>query len=161
MRKKEYSSAKANLEFILNYYPNHPRALALLSEVCDVRATCDMDAWFDKAIQRNPNAPKTYLIYAVHLQRRHHLPEAIDNYKKAISLDPMEPYAHYDLGLAYFDAKQFVLANREAQIAASLGVALPGLRNKLERSGQWQVISSEELRRMIQTNETSSPPPPR
>src|SRR5207249_7460936 len=125
MGKKEYSSAKANFEFILNYYPNHPRALSLLSEVCDVRSRCDVDEWFEKAIGRNPNAPQTYLINAVHLQRRNHLSEAIDNYRKAISLNPAEPYAHYNLGLAYFDAKEFALANREAQIAAFLGVRLP------------------------------------
>jgi tetratricopeptide (TPR) repeat protein len=158
MSTHTYGGALQDFEFILDFFPNHPRGLALISELCDLKwksPQCDADAWFQKAIDRNPHASQTYLIYGLHLQRQNHLPEAIESYKKSIDLNPVSANAHYDLALAYFDQKQFDLANRHAQISYELGMPLPGLRDKLTRAGKWKPLDPEELKGLTRSSESS------
>lgn len=143
-----YWYAIGDVEFILRYFPNHPYALALLSELCDVRwkvPRCDSEEWFRKAIAINPSAPQTFLANGVHLQRRSRLPEAIQSYKRAIALDPRLGNAHYNLALAYFDQRQYDLANRHAQLAYATGMSLPGLRDKLTQAGHWKPMPPEQI----------------
>lgn len=47
---KEFPSAKGDLEFVLRYYPNHPVALDLISQLCTTYSTlpnCDAGLWFE------------------------------------------------------------------------------------------------------------------
>ena len=154
--KDEYSQALADFEFILRVFPNHPQALALTSELCDIKwrnPRCDVTQWFERAIQRNPGASQTYMLYGMHFHRLNKLPQAVENYKQAIALSPASANAHYNLGLAYFDAKEFDLANREAQVSYALGIPLPGLRDKLTRAGKWKVIDEAELKSMMESGD--------
>jgi tetratricopeptide (TPR) repeat protein len=152
MKAKRYDRAFSDLEFILRYFPNHPQALAMMADICDVQwkdPRCDTNGWFQKAIERNPGAAQTWLVYGIHLQYINQPSAAIDSYKKSIELNPSSANAHYNLGLAYFDNRQFELANRQAQLAALLGMSLPGLRDKLTRTGKWKMLDQDELRREI------------
>jgi tetratricopeptide (TPR) repeat protein len=139
--RREYYYAQQEFEFILHYYPNHPKALALLSELCqksgDKRCDAAADAWFDKAIKLNPEIGQTYLLYGMHLHRRRQLEEAVKAYRRAVELAPSSVSAHYNIGLAYVDLKQFDLANQHAQRSYQLGAYTPGLKNKLEKVGKW------------------------
>lgn len=153
MRISKWYGAKANFEFILNYYPNHPVALDLISVLCDVRwvdVRCDSGIWFQKAIERNPTIAQTYVLYGIHLQRRKRLDQAIEVFDKALSMNPKLMNAHYNLGLAYIDKRQYELANRHAQISYSLGASLPGLRDKLKTAGKWQPLPVAELQRALE-----------
>jgi tetratricopeptide (TPR) repeat protein len=62
--------------------------------------------------------------------------------EKALTLDPNSINAHYNLGLTYFETKQFELANEHAQRAYQLGASPPGLRDKLVRAKQWRPIDT-------------------
>ena len=139
MAKRAYPSALQEFEFILRYFPNHPQALSLLSELCRQwpERPCDADEWFEKAINRNPNVSHTYLVYGIHLHRKKQLKEAVDAYRRAIEITPNSMNTHYNLGLAYADLQQYDLANQHAQRAYQLGAYTPGLRNKLEAVGKW------------------------
>ena len=141
LAKGQYEGAVANAEFVLRYFPNHPQGLSLLSATCLRWNTpkCDAtaDAWFQKAIARNPDAVPTYMLYAFHLQRKGHLKEAVDAYRRAVALAPESVTAHYNLGLAYIELKQYDLANQHAQKSYQLGAPLPGLRTRLEKLGKW------------------------
>lgn len=153
MKSHTYGGAYEDFVFILQVFPNHPRALALMSELCDLKwksPRCEVDDWFQKAIDRNPDAAPTYVVLGLHQQRLNRLPQAIESYQKAISLNPESANAHYNLGLAYFAQKQFDLANREAQSSYALGVNLPGLRDMLTRAGQWKPLDPEELKQQRQ-----------
>lgn len=152
MQGRNYSGARDDFEFILKFFPNHPRGLALISELCDVRwknPQCDSSQWFERAIARNPDVGQTYVIEGVHLQRLNRLADAITSYKRALALDPTSRNAHYDIGLAYFDQKKFDLANRHAQIAYMLGMPFPGLRDKLTKAGKWVPLDRADLQREI------------
>lgn len=158
MRSGSYFYAYQDIDFILRYFPNHPRGLALVSELCDVKwkdPRCDSTAWFNKAIAINSQASQTFLVNGVHLQRLNRLSEAADSYNRAIALDPTSGNAHYNLGLLYAEQKQYELANRHAQLAYALGMPFPGLRDKLTKAGQWKPIDPELLKREIAPPETA------
>ncbi len=152
LKAGQYSQAYDELNFMLAYFPNHPQALTLASELCDLKwknLRCDVEPLFERAIARNPNASQTYLVYGIHLQRANRLPQAIEAYKKSILLYPESGNAHYNLGLAYFDAKQFDLANQHANLSYALGMRLPGLREKLTRAGKWRPMEENEVKGLL------------
>ena len=137
----DYEAALKEFGFILYYYPNHTPALAGLSELCLKWKSpkCDVvaDNIYSKAIARNPEAAQSYVVYAMHLHRKNKLDDAVKSYKRAVELAPNSVNAHYNLGLAYTDLKQYDQANLHAQKSYSLGVTLPGLRTRLEKVGKW------------------------
>lgn len=146
LKSKRFKAALDHAEFMLRYYPNHPQALDLLSQICvswGSNPRCDADAAFELAIARRPEASRTYLVYGIHLQRVKRVDDAVRNYKRAIDLDPGSMNAHYNLGLAYESQKKYALANDAAQRAYALGAQLPGLRDKLKAVNAWRVTVSE------------------
>lgn len=140
IRAGNYQSAFHEFVYVLGPFPNHPEALRGLDEVCRrVKAPgCDMESRFEKAIAVNPEAAGTYVIQGIHLSRSGKHSAGIESYKRAIALQPDSSVAHYNLGLAYVETKDYARANEHAQKAYALGFPLPGLREKLKRAGQWK-----------------------
>lgn len=135
-----YHQALEHFEFILRYYPNHPQVLRLVSDMC-LKARgkyCKVaDEWFEKALALNPAVGTTHLLHGFHMHRTRHVKEAVKAYQRAIELQPNSRDAHYNLGLAYADLKQYELANQHAQRSYQLGANMPGLRYRLEKLGKW------------------------
>jgi TPR repeat protein len=50
---------------------------------------------------------------------------------------PDNATAHYNLGLLYFDKKNYSKAKVHAEKAYALNFPLPGLRNRLKKVGKW------------------------
>lgn len=155
MRRKQYDGAWKGFDFILRYFPNHPRGLLLMSELCLVwkNRQCDMESYFDKAVRLSPNHPGVYLTKGIYLHKRGKLNEAIDSYKKSLEFNPSSANAHYNLGLVYVAQKQYSLANEHAQQAYALGIDLPGLRNKLIAAGAWKVIEAKPTQEVQETGQ--------
>jgi tetratricopeptide (TPR) repeat protein len=140
MKAARYPQALEQFEFILNYYPNHPVVLRLVSDMCMKARSryCKIaEDWFEKGLARNPNAGTTHLLHGFHLHRTRQVKEAVKAYQRAVELQPNSRDAHYNLGLAYADLKEYELANRHAQRSYQLGANMPGLRNRLEKLGKW------------------------
>jgi tetratricopeptide (TPR) repeat protein len=140
----QYSTALSEFVFILGEYPNHPRALLLLAEMCSKSKSinCDVDGLFEKAIDVNPRVAGTYVVRGLYYHRTGRLANAIVSYNQALQLDPDSLNANYNLGLAYLDQKQYARANEVAQHAYALGAPLPGLRNKLQSVGAWHPLDA-------------------
>lgn len=136
---RDYPRAMGECNFILKIFPNHPTALALMSEICEQwkSPTCMLDDYFQAAIAINPKVAETYVILGIHLHRVHQYEKAIERYQQALQLDPNLTSAHYDLALAYLKTQRFALANEHAQRAYALGASVPGLRNMLQEAGHW------------------------
>ncbi len=159
MRTKFYPSAWGDFNFILNYFPNHPRALMLMGGLCEVwhDPKCNMTGYFDKAIRLTPENAGIYLTQGVYLQKRGKLNEAIESYKKSLELNPSSANAHYNIGLAYVAAKQYALANEHAQQAYAGGISLPGLQNKLVAAKAWKPIEPKPVPEPAKNAETEQP----
>ena len=142
---KRYEAALGDAKFILHYFPNHPKALMLLAAICNrwQSPDCNPDEWFEKAVSRNPAVSETHVMYAIYLHRTKRFDAAVKSYKQALEIDPMSLNAHYNLGLAYVDLKQYELANQHAQKSYALGAPFPGLREKLKRVGAWKPLDAE------------------
>lgn len=140
IRAGNYGGAYHEFVFVLNVFPNHPEALRGLDEACRrvKMAGCNMEQRFEKAIAVNPEAAGTYVVQGIYLSRNGKNAAAIESYKRAIELQPESPVAHYNLGLAYVETKDYARANEHAQKAYALGFPLPGLRERLKKAGQWK-----------------------
>jgi Flp pilus assembly protein TadD len=57
---------------------------------------------------------------------------------EADALKPDDGNIKYNLGLVYFELRDYDQARVHARQAAELGFPLTGLRQKLEKSGQWR-----------------------
>jgi hypothetical protein len=142
---RDYPKAMGECNFILKIFPNHPTALALMSQICEQwkSPTCMLDDYFQNAIAINPRVADTYVILGIHLHHVQQYSKAIESYRHALQLDPNLTNAHYNLALAYLKTKQFDLANAHAQRAYALGASLPGLRNMLKEAGHWDPTAKD------------------
>jgi tetratricopeptide (TPR) repeat protein len=160
-RAGSYDAALGEFEFILGEYPNHPRALLLLAEMCTKwkSSRCDVDGLFERAVEVNPRVAGTYVVRGLYYHRTGRLDNAIASYNRALELDPNSLNANYNLGLAYFDQKQYARANEAAQRAYLNGAPLPGLRNKLQGVGAWRSLDAAAPTSGNEAPSVAAPPP--
>jgi tetratricopeptide (TPR) repeat protein len=140
LKLRQYQQARNELAFILKYFPNHPRALLILGQLCTEwkAPECLPDVVFEKAIQVRPDEPSVYVVQGIYLHRTKRYKEAIASYEKGLALDPDSMNGHYNLALALLETRQYDLANQHAQRAYALGAPLPGLRQRLQKAGHWK-----------------------
>jgi tetratricopeptide (TPR) repeat protein len=133
------------LDYTLRAFPNHPRALAAmvrLGQKEKIRkphgAQFTVECYLERATQFRPDDPNVQLVRGIYytLQRKYEL--AINEFNAAIQQAPDNANAHYNLGLAYFENKQYAQATEQAKIAKTLGFPLDGLKNMLKSAGQWR-----------------------
>ena len=140
LQGRNFAKAVAECHFILRIYPNHPRALLLMAKTCEQWASpmCRIDEYLERAIQVNPTAAPTYVVQGIHLHNVKRYPQAKQAYEMALKLDDKSVNAHYNLGLTCIELKDYACANEQAQKAYALGATVPGLRDKLQKAGQWK-----------------------
>ncbi len=145
-----------DLDYTLRAFPNHHRALYAFSkyEIQEIHKSqlkglpyktpktkggfpATAACYFDRAIRWRPNDPNVRLIYGIHLHKIGKSREALDQYKISEKIQPNSAELNYNMGLLYFDLKQYNLAKQYAKKAYQLGYPLPGLRKKLASVGQW------------------------
>lgn len=145
-RTRQFQSALSDCDFILRYFPNHPRALVYMAELCVAwqSPTCIPDRYFENAVRVNPTVANTFVAIGISLLRAKKAKEAVTNLERAVALNPNSLNAQYNLGLAYVETKQYELANTAAQHAYALGAAVPGLRDILQRAGYWKPLEPRD-----------------
>lgn len=143
MAQGEYSRrVMADIHFLLRGWPNHYPALQLLVqyELAGGKpyeyptAGC----YFARAREYVPDDVNVDLAEGYYYWKKHELSLALESYSDALRIDPESAAAHYNLGLVLLDAGQPSKALAEAHAAYAAGYPLPGLRNKLERAGEWR-----------------------
>ncbi|MFN0299637.1 MAG: ABC transporter permease [Burkholderiales bacterium] len=134
-----------DIDYTLRVFPNHPRALWAISRLSlrEKRnhlpgANYTVDCYFDRAIRFQPDDARVRLVYGLHLVREGKRENAVDQLEKAGKLGENVADIRYNLGLAYFDLKNYDRALAEAKLAYGMGFPLPGLRDKLKSVGKWQ-----------------------
>ena len=85
-----------------------------------------------------PKDGKVRLIFGMELVRDGKPRDGLVHLRAAEELSENDPNVYYNLGLAYFDLSDFDEALKYARKAYALGFPLPGLRDKLKRTGKWR-----------------------
>jgi tetratricopeptide (TPR) repeat protein len=142
---KNTITAGGDLNYTLRVFPNHPRALMAVIRLAekekrpkpyqmDYSALC----WLDRAERFTPNDAMVQMIYGMYLVKQGKSSDGATKLGQALQLAGDNANVHYNLGLAYFDLKDYDKALASAHRAYELGFPLPGLRNKLEKAGKWR-----------------------
>jgi tetratricopeptide (TPR) repeat protein len=133
-----------DLDYTLRAFPNHHRALQSMMRLSQrekkakpAGAQYTVDCYFDRALRFKPDDPIVLMLHGMFLNTRGRLDEAIQQIEKAVELNPKDANIHYNLGLLYFDKKNFAKSKQHAKIAYANGFPLPGLKNKLAKAGHW------------------------
>lgn len=132
------------IDYTLRAFPNHHRALMSASRLA-LRQKSDrpnglqasIDCYFKSALSFRPDDSYVPLIYGIHLAKNGRMPEAIEYFDRAKKLGDDSANLHYNLGLAYFQAKRYPEALEAAHKAYAAGFPLMGLKNMLKKAGKW------------------------
>jgi tetratricopeptide (TPR) repeat protein len=133
------------IDYTLRAFPNHHRALMALSRLSIRDKTerpkgvkANVDCYFKAAMDFREDDSYVYLLYGIHLSKKGRISEALEYFDKAKSLGDDSANLHYNLGLAYFQAKRFEESLMAAHKAYKAGFPLDGLKRMLIRAGKWR-----------------------
>jgi tetratricopeptide (TPR) repeat protein len=146
IRGKAQAGVGGELAFVLNWIPNHHRALQALVRLAlrdktekpyqtdPYTVTC----WLHRAMVFSPQDGQVYLIYGVYLARIGKYKQAQERLETADSLLVNNANVSYNLGLVFYELKDYERALERAKRAYASGFPLPGLRQKLVQAGVWR-----------------------
>jgi tetratricopeptide (TPR) repeat protein len=145
LRQGQSASIGADLIFILRLVPNHHRALDALMRLAIRDRTArpagvpnfPVECWLHRGVVFSPKDGRARLIYGVYLARLGRRATAISELIEAEKLMPGDINVSYNLGLLYFDEKNYARSLEYARRAYAGGYPLPGLKNKLSGAGKW------------------------
>ena len=133
-----------DLTYTLRAFPNHPRALNAMANLArreknikPAGSAFTLDCWFQRALTFAPDDPNVRGVYGVQLLKDDKPKEALDQFRKA-ETNSSSGNLYYNMGLAYFDLKEYDKARDYAKKASARGFNLPGLKHKLEKVGEWK-----------------------
>ena len=131
-----------DLEYVLNWFPNHHQALNSLTRLAaregttrPLRSHVDIECRFQWAHDIAPDDAMVYVIKGLYYARTDRNEEARSVLQQAVDMAPKHPEIHYNLGLVLFRLKDYETARIHAEKAYELGYPLPGLKNMLEEAG--------------------------
>ncbi|MDP2171364.1 MAG: tetratricopeptide repeat protein [Rhodocyclaceae bacterium] len=145
-----------DIDYTLRASPNHHRALLAMMKLSSkekrdkpIGARYTIACWLDRAERFAPDDAMVKTIYGTFLLQKGKADEGVKKLEEALVMAGDNANIHYNLGLAYVDLKDYDKALASAHKAYQLGFPLPGLRNKLERVGQWRdlppkVVATDE-----------------
>lgn len=135
----------ADISYTLIHFPNHPRALVAMMRLSEREKTLkpagaaySLDCYFERAIRFRPDDPNVRMIFGAFLLRQGKPVDAVKQLEVAEQYAGGNGNVSYNLGLAYFDLKDYAKARDYAKRAREQGFTLDGLENKLKRVGQWR-----------------------
>lgn len=144
LKRGKKATVEGDLHYTLFTFPNHPRALRSVAEllrrtkgVVPPDLVYGFDCWFDRAISYRPDDVDVRIVFASELIKTGNMEGAREQATEIQRLLGDNPRFHYNLGLIYFDLKEYDRALALAKKAYSMGVTFPGLRDKLTRAGKW------------------------
>ena len=133
-----------DLDYTLRAFPNHHRALIAMMNYGErtrspqpAGANYTVECYFDRAVRFRPDDSIVRMIYATYLAGRSRRPEAIQQLERATANAGDNPFTQYNIGLVYFDLKEYDKALAQAHKAITLGFPQTALRDQLRTAGKW------------------------
>ncbi len=143
--KGQTSTIGGDLDFVLRYFPNHHVALSSMLRLGEkekrstpMGAKYSVECYFKRALTFRPDDGVVRTIYASYLYKAGKSAEALDQFNRAVQSGEDNPNTNYNIGLVYFDLKDYEKALLFAHRAYGSGFPLQGLRNKLKKAGKWK-----------------------
>jgi len=134
----------ADINYMLGKVPNHHRALLSLVRLGERLKTDKIPGtkgpvgcYFERALSFRSDDTTVRLIYATFLSKHAREPEASRQLELAAKDAGDNPFTHYNIGMVYFDMKNYDRALAQAQKAYGLGFSSPHLRDQLIAAGKW------------------------
>jgi hypothetical protein len=135
----------ADLDYVLMTSPNHHRALLATVRYGERLKTNQppamkytIECYFDRAVRFQPDDTVVREMYARYLGKGGHVKEAKEQLAVAASYAKDNAISHYNIGLIYFDLKDYDHALAQAQLASAGGYPRPELRDMLKSVGKWE-----------------------
>jgi tetratricopeptide (TPR) repeat protein len=135
----------SDLSYTLSAFPNHHRALASMVKLALREKTnrprlskYTVDCWFDRAIEWRPRDGMVRMIFGNYLSHVKRYKEAQEQYQEAEALLKNNTNLYYNMGLMYFNMKDYDKSLQYAKKAYGGGFPLPGLKNMLVKAGKWE-----------------------
>jgi hypothetical protein len=133
-----------DLSYLLERMPNHYRGLLAMVKLGVKEGTSQpkgskysIECWFKRATAWVPDDNTVKMLYAQYLYGQGRSKEADDQLEYAAKQAGDNPFTNNNIGLIYFDAKNYDRALRQAHRAYAAGFTNPMLREKLLSVGQW------------------------
>lgn len=143
------SGPGADLNYTLTAFPNHHRALMSVMNYGEkVKPSrpkdlpMSVECYFERALRFRPDDTVARMIYATFLTKNKRDAEAGKQLETASSAAGDNAFTSYNIGLIYFDMKDYDRALAQAHKAYGLGFTAPNLRDQLKSVSKWK--DSEE-----------------
>jgi hypothetical protein len=134
-----------DIDYTLRAIPNNHRALIAMMRLGDKEKTpqprgsrYSVECWFDRAIRFRPDDSIVRMIYSTYLNSKGRVPDANAQLELATTYAQDNGITHYNIGLHYFDLKNYDSALIQAHKAIALGFIRPELREKLIAVERWK-----------------------
>ena len=135
----------ADLNYTLTAFPNHHRALMSVMNYGEkVKPSrpkdlpMSVECYFERALRFRPDDTVARMIYATFLTKNKRDAEAGKQLETASTVAGDNAFTSYNIGLIYFDMKDYDHALAQAHKAYGLGFGAPHLRDQLKSVGKWK-----------------------
>ena len=133
-----------DISYLLQHIPNHPRALLAMIALGEKEKTTrpaqsahSVECWLRRAVAFSPDDNTIKLIYAQYLFKEGRAKDAEHQLYLASTDAGDNPFTQNNIGLVYFDAKDYEKALVHAHKAYAAGYTNPFLRDQLKSVGKW------------------------
>ncbi len=138
-----------DLSYTLERVPNHYRALIAMMALGEREKTdrpaqtaYPLECWFRRATAIFPDENTVRMLYAQFLYKSARDREAEQQLGAASSDASDNPFTLHNIGMVYFDAKNYEQALLHAHKAYALGLTNLTLRARLESVGKWSELAA-------------------
>jgi len=137
-------SVGQDLDYTLTVYPNHHRALMALMRLSEKARTPQpagarfpVECYFERALRFRSTDNVSRMIYATFLGKNGRTADAVKQLELADKTAGDSPFTHNNIGLIYFDMKDYDKALQQAHKAIALGFVQTTLQDQLKQVGKW------------------------
>lgn len=155
------SGPGADLNYTLTAFPNHHRALISVMNYGVKLKTAQpkdmplsVECYFERALRFRPDDTVARMIYATYLAKNKREPEANKQLDQVATASNDNAFTFYNMGLIYFDMKNYDKALEFAHKAYGLGFGPTDLRDQLKKVGKW--VEAEPKPEAAQVTEVKS-----
>lgn len=133
-----------DIGYTLRAFPNHPRALVAMQHLVEKEkrnpadgAPYTVECFYERALRFQPNDYVVRLLFANFLVGRGETAEVARHLAYVSDTQADNPFAAYNIGLIYFDMKNYDQALVHAHKAMKMGLMRGDLKARLEAVHKW------------------------